>query len=211
MAHDLLEPLSSVTGFLRLLQRRHRAELSTDAKELLDWALRGAKEMGERVEAVLDQARLGATEPAIGPIDLAAAVERATDTLAGSITGADAVIELAEADELDADPVLFDRVLRQLLSNAIKFNRPDARPRVRISATRSGGTSELTVADNGVGIQPEYRERVLDMFVRADTERPGFGIGLAECRAIAELHGGTIRIETSDLGGAAVRATFGTR
>lgn len=209
VAHDLLEPLSTVTGFLHLLKRRHSTDLTPDAKDLLEWALRGTAEMAERIEALLDQARLGATQPAVERIDLANAVARAGAALSGSITKTGALIEvLAGSDEIDADPVLFDRVLRQLLSNAVKFRRPSVRPHVKVSALRRGPCTEVVVADNGVGIDPTYRERVFEMFVRADSDRPGFGIGLAQCRAVAELHGGGIRIEDSELGGAAVVMTF---
>ena len=209
VAHDLLEPLSTVTGFLRLLERRHGEEMSPDARELLEWALQGTGEMVERIEAVLDQARLGASEPAIESIDLAGAVARAATALSGSITKTDAIVEVVDGSaHIDADPVLFDRVLRQLLSNAIKFRKTGERPHVRIASVPRGSTTELVVSDNGVGVDPSYRERVFDMFVRADSGRPGFGIGLAQCRAVAELHGGTIRIEDSELGGAAVIVAF---
>ena len=212
VAHDLLEPLSTVTGFLHLLERRHGGELTPDAKELLEWALRGTAEMGQRIEALLDQARLGAAEPVIERVDLAAAVARATAALSGSITKTDAFVEVvAGSDAIDADPVLLDRVLRQLLSNAIKFRRPGLRPHVTVKAERRGPSTDLVVSDNGVGVDPSQRERVFDMFVRADSDRPGFGIGLAQCRSVAELHGGGIRIEDSELGGAAVIVTFTAR
>ena len=209
VAHDLLEPLSTVTGFLQLLQRGHGHELSADAKEILGWALRGTAEMSERIEALLDQARLGATEPVVESIDLAAAVARAGAALSGSIIKSDARIEVpAGSVPVDADPNLFDRVLRQLLSNAVKFRRPNERPHVTVKSVRRGPITELKVSDNGIGIDPAYRQRIFAMFVRADTGRPGFGIGLAQCRAIAEMHGGDIRIEDSELGGAAIVMTF---
>lgn len=212
VAHDLLEPLSTVTGFLHLLERRHAAELTPEAKEILQWALRGTAEMAQRIEALLDQARLGAMEPAIERIDLADAVARASAALSGSITQNDALIEVVEGSaDIDADPVLFDRALRHLLSNAVKFRRPGLRPHVTVEAVRRGLSTDLVVSDNGVGVEPSQRERVFDMFVRADSGRPGFGIGLAQCRAVAELHGGAIRIEDSVLGGAAVVMTFTAR
>ena len=212
VAHDLLEPLSTVTGFLHLLERRHGSELTPDGRELLEWALRGTAEMAERIEAMLDQARLGAAEPVVECIDLAPAVRRACRALSGSIAKTDARIEVVEgSDDIDADPVLFDRVLRQLLSNAVKFRRPGLAPHVRVQAIRRGASTELVVSDNGIGIEPSHRERVFDMFVRADSDRPGYGIGLAQCRSVAELHGGGIRIEDSELGGAAVVVTFTAR
>jgi len=209
MAHDLMEPLSSVTGFLRLLQRHHADELGPEGAELLEWCLQGTADMVGRIEGVMDQARLGSIEPQVECLDLEAAVGRAKVALTASIDSSGAVIESVEGARVSADPSLLDLVLRQLLSNAIKFRRDGVTPYVRVSSAIVNGISQITVADNGIGIEPGYRSRVFDMFVRTDTERPGFGIGLAQCRAIAERHGGSIRIEDSDLGGAAVVMTLG--
>ena len=209
MAHDLMEPLSSVTGFLRLLQRRYAESLGPEGVELLEWCLQGTADMVGRIEGVMDQARLGAIEPKMECVDLEAAVGRATVALAASVNNSEAVIQTVKGARISADPSLLDLVLRQLLSNAIKFRRDSVRPYIRVSSVNLKGISEITVADNGIGIEPAYRSRVFDMFVRTDTELPGFGIGLAQCRAIAERHGGSIRIEDSDLGGAAVVVTLG--
>lgn len=210
MAHDLMEPLSSVTGFLRLLQRRYADALGPDGAELVEWCLQGTADMVGRIEGVVDQARLGSIEPSLELIDLESAVGRASVALTASIDNSGAVIQTVEGARVSADPSLLDLLLRQLLSNAIKFRRDGVAPHIRVSSRHLDGVSQITVADNGIGIEPAYRARVFDMFVRTDTTRPGFGVGLAQCRAIAERHGGGIRIEESDLGGTAVIVTLGT-
>ncbi|HVA42896.1 MAG TPA: HAMP domain-containing sensor histidine kinase [Acidimicrobiales bacterium] len=209
MAHDLMEPLCSVTGFLHILQRRYADVLDPEGAELLEWCLQGTADMVGRIEGVMDQARLGSVEPRPEWLDLETAVGRASVALTASINSSGAVIQTVGGARVNADPSLLDLVLRQLLSNAIKFRRDGVGPCVQVSSTNVNGISQMTVADNGIGIEPAYRSRVFDMFVRTDTGRPGFGIGLAQCRAIAERHGGSIRIEDSDLGGAAVVVALG--
>jgi signal transduction histidine kinase len=212
VAHDLLEPLSTVTGFLHLLEGQHGAGLAPEGRDLLAWALRGTAEMAERIKALLDQARLGAVEPAVEPVELTEAVARAGAALSGSINRTGALIEVVEgSDHIPADPVLLDRVLLQLLSNAVKFHRPGRRPRVKVEAIDRGPSTDLVVSDNGVGVDASQRERVFDLFARADPDRPGFGVGLAQCRSVAELHGGGIRIEDSAMGGTTVVMTFPAR
>lgn len=205
VAHDLLDPLTTVTGFLRVLDGRHGPELSPGARELLQAALEGAAEMARRVEAILAQARLGSVVPRVATVDLPEALAAACARLAAAVAGSGAQVECEAGVTVPMDPELCGRLLEQLVSNGIKFARPGRRPRIRVSSRALGEACELRVSDAGVGVPPDMVDRVFEMFVRAAPGgRPGSGIGLAQCRAITEAHGGRIWIEPNETGGTTV-------
>jgi signal transduction histidine kinase len=210
-SHDLQEPLRKVTSFCQMLERRYAGQLDERADQYIAFAVDGAKRMQILINDLLAFSRVGRMdrEPELVDADDIVAVARAN--LAASIeeTGA----EIAVAGDLPV--VLVERsllvlVFQNLIGNGIKFHG-DQPPRVRVSAERDDGYWRFTVADNGIGIDPQYSERIFVIFQRLHTKDAyaGTGIGLAMCRKVIEHHGGRIWLEPSDNGsGATFRFTL---
>jgi signal transduction histidine kinase len=201
-SHDLQEPLRKVTSFCQMLERRYAGQLDERADQYIAFAVDGAKRMQILINDLLAFSRVGrmGREPELVDADDIVAAARAN--LAASIeeTGA----EIAVAGDLPV--VLVERsllvlVFQNLIGNGIKFHG-DEPPRVRVSVEREDGFWRFTVADNGIGIDPQYSERIFVIFQRLHTKDAyaGTGIGLAMCRKVIEHHGGRIWLEPSENG-----------
>ena len=201
-SHDLQEPLRKVTSFCQMLERRYAGQLDERADQYIAFAVDGAKRMQILINDLLAFSRVGRMdrEPELVDADDIIAVARAN--LAASIeeTGA----EIAVAGDLPV--VLVERsllvlVFQNLIGNGIKFHGEQP-PRVHVAAERDDGFWRFTVADNGIGIDPQYSERIFVIFQRLHTRDAytGTGIGLAMCRKVIEHHGGRIWLEPSENG-----------
>ncbi len=197
-SHDLQEPLRSIVSFSQLLERRYRGRLDADADEFIGFIVEGGERMQALITDLLSFSRVAATEAASVPVEAEAA-------LAGAVSGLDRVIGETGAsvthDPLPAvlgDPTQLRQVFANLVGNAIKYRRPDEPPRVRVSARRMDGFWEFSVADNGIGIAPEYFDRIFVIFQRLHTREAyeGTGIGLAVVKRIVERHGGKVWVES---------------
>ncbi len=195
-SHDLQEPLRMVSNYTQLLARRYRDKLDDDANEFIDYAVDGAKRMQALIHDLLQYARVGTRGKEFKPAAGSAIVEDALANLASAVAEAEATIAVDPLPILICDASQLAQVFQNLIANAIKFRRPDTEPRVRISAARSDEAWTISVADNGIGIEPRFFDRIFQMFQRLHgrTEYPGTGIGLALCKKIVERHGGRIRV-----------------
>jgi chemotaxis family two-component system sensor kinase Cph1 len=202
-SHDLSEPLRMVTSYLQLLERRYGDTLDDDGREFIRYAVDGGARMRMLIDDLLIYSRVGRAEPRREQVDLGEIVQATLRLLAPSIQESDARIEVTELPVLQGDPSLLALLLQNLIANAIKF-AGDAAPEVTISAARSGNAWRITVADRGIGIEPQHADRVFKMFQRLHTrdEFQGTGIGLAVCRRIAEQHRGAIWLEANSGPGA---------
>jgi light-regulated signal transduction histidine kinase (bacteriophytochrome) len=199
-SHDLSEPLRKVANFCQLLERQYRDQLDDRAKEYIDFAVDGAKRMQALIADLLQLSRVGRTTDEFVPVSLDAVLDRALDHLSDKLEAADARIErCTELPTVDGDPALLTSLMENLVSNAVKYRREDVPPVVRISAERDDADRRwiVTVADNGIGIDPQYAERIFAIFQRLHLRDSygGTGIGLALCRKIVEFHGGHIWLE----------------
>jgi len=200
-SHDLSEPLRKVANFCQLLERQYRDQLDDRAKQYIDFAVDGAKRMQALITDLLTLSRVGRTTEQFVPVSLDDALDRALDNLSERIDSAGATIErLTPLPTVNGDPALLGALLENLVSNAIKYRRPDVSPVVRIAAERVAdeGAWTVCVSDDGIGIDPQYAERIFAVFQRLHLRDSygGTGIGLAICRKIVEFHGGHIWLDT---------------
>jgi light-regulated signal transduction histidine kinase (bacteriophytochrome) len=205
-SHDLQEPLRSITGFVQLLERHFGEDLDERSRQYMDFVVSGAERLRHLIEDLLEYSRAERVELAPELVDLNREVREVLESLNAATTEAGAQIEVASLPSLSADPRLLRPLLQNLLTNALKFRRPGgARHRVVVSARSVDGGWEMSVVDNGIGIDPDSRERVFGIFQRLHTreEYPGTGIGLAICQTAVEQHGGSIRVEEGIDGGTA--------
>jgi signal transduction histidine kinase len=202
-SHDLQEPLRKVTSFCQLLQRRYAGQLDEKADQYIEFAVDGAKRMQVLINDLLAFSRVGRFDQDLGPVACDAALAAATANLSDQIAAAGAVIEAGGLPVVRAQLTLLTIVFQNLLSNALKF-KGERPPRIDVTAARDGSFWVLSVTDNGIGIEPQYADRVFLIFQRLHDRAayPGTGIGLAMCRKIIEYFGGRIWLDTGVTDGA---------
>jgi signal transduction histidine kinase len=196
-SHDLQEPLRKVASFCQLLQQRYGGQLDDRADQYIGFAVDGARRMQDLINDLLAFSRVGRVEHPHTDVDCTALVERVRADLSGAIAESGAEIVVGELPTVHADAGLLRLVFQNLIGNAIKF-RGDEPPVVRFEAERDGEFWRFRCADNGIGIDPEYAERIFVLFQRLHprTQYEGTGIGLAMCRKIVEYHGGRMWLDT---------------
>jgi PAS domain S-box-containing protein len=196
-SHDLREPLGVVIGFLELLERRYPDRLGDDGMQFVSAALSGARRMHKLTHGLIDLSRLAGAEARYEIVDCGAIAAEVIRDLGAAIDGSGASVTVGELPVVRADREQLARVLENLIANAIKF-RADEPLRVTVEGRAlSRGSWEISVADNGLGVDPAHAERVFEMFGRLHPSEAytGAGVGLAVCRHIVERHGGVIRVE----------------
>ncbi len=199
-SHDLQEPLRAVVGCVELLERRYRDKLDDQAREWIHLTVDGARRMQTLIRDLLAYSRVGTRGKSFEETDSGAALNAALANLATAIRESGAAITHDPLPSVVADPTQLTQLFQNLIGNALKFCK-ERRPEIRISAKRDSGSWRFSVRDNGIGIEPQYRGRIFEIFQRLHTraEYPGTGIGLAICQRIVERHGGRIWVE-SELG-----------
>jgi signal transduction histidine kinase len=203
-SHDLQEPLRKVASFCQLLQRRYIGQLDARADQYIEFAVDGAKRMQALIDDLLAFSRVGRLQGDPVLVSCASALSEARVNLTSEIRSTNAVIETTDLPAVRAEFSLLTSLFQNLIGNAIKF-RSQRPPVVRVSAARHDETFWLfSVADNGIGVEPEYAERIFVIFQRlhSRSDYEGTGIGLAMCRKIVEHYGGRIWLDTTYTGGA---------
>ena len=208
-SHDLQEPLRKVASFCQLLEQRYRGQLDERADQYIDFAVDGAKRMQQLINDLLAFSRVGRTSGDFAPVDLDQAVRRALADLASAIDESGAKIDADDLPTVSGELSLLTLVFQNLIGNAIKFRSAEA-PAVRVTAERHDDEWLISCSDNGIGIDPEYAERVFVIFQRlhAKDEYAGTGIGLAMCSKIVEHHGGRIWLDSDAGPGTTFRFTL---
>jgi light-regulated signal transduction histidine kinase (bacteriophytochrome) len=197
-SHDLQEPLRMVASYTQLLSRRYKGKLDQDADEFISFAVDGARRMQELINDLLAYSRVGTRALQPERVDAKHVVDEVVRDLAPAIADNGARVSRDELPSLQADPTQLRQLFQNLIANGIKFRRPTEPPRVHVSAKRDGRSWVFGVRDNGIGIEPQYVERIFVLFQRLHTrdEYPGTGIGLAICKKIVERHGGEMWVES---------------
>jgi signal transduction histidine kinase len=196
-SHDLQEPLRKVTSFCQLLAERYHGQLDERADQYIEFAVDGAKRMQDLINDLLTFSRVGRVGERRQPVELRSLLDAAVGDLAEAVVESGAEIEIGELPVVTVEPSLLRTVFQNLLSNAIKFHGTEP-PRIRISSERDGHDWRISVADNGIGIDPQYAERIFVIFQRLHSRSSysGTGIGLAMARKVIEHHGGRIWLDT---------------
>jgi signal transduction histidine kinase len=208
-SHDLQEPLRKVTSFCQLLQRRYGGQLDDRADQYIAFAVDGAQRMQVLINDLLAFSRVGRSAQDLGPVACDAALAAAEANLSAQIDEARAVIEAGPLPVVRGQPTLMTVVFQNLLANALKF-KGERPPRILVTAERDGAFWRLSVTDDGIGIEPQYADRVFLIFQRLHDRAtyPGTGIGLAMCRKIIDYFGGRIWLDTGHTDGASFRFTL---
>jgi signal transduction histidine kinase len=208
-SHDLQEPLRKVTSFVQLLQQRYEGQLDDRADQYIEFAVDGAKRMQTLVNDLLTFSRVGRTTERFVPVELSGCAEAAKGSLSTVIRESGAHIVSRPLPVVMGDASLLTSLFQNLIGNSVKFRGPDT-PEIRLDAVRHESDWLLTVADNGIGIEPRFSERIFVIFQRLHGRESyeGTGIGLALCKKIVEFHGGTIWIDPEYQEGAKVCFTL---
>lgn len=196
-SHDLQEPLRIVISYVQLLARQYEGKLDEDADIFIHYAVDAAMRMRNLISDLLSYSRLDSREKSFTDTDLNKVLEDVLLDLSLTIEENEAIVTYDPFPTVKADAIQMGQVLLNLISNAIKF-RAESPPHIHLSASRQADHWLFSVQDNGIGIEPQYTDRIFAIFQRLHTmeEYPGTGIGLAICKKIVERHNGQIWVES---------------
>lgn len=201
-SHDLQTPLRSIAGFLQLLEADYGEAIGPEGHEWLQRALQSTAILQQIIRDLLAYSRIdSATEP-LEPVSLASVIQSVIVLLDVPIRESGAQIEIGELPTVSGDMAQLVQLFQNLINNAIKF-RGDAPPAIRIASTMTADAVQITVADNGIGIPPQFQDKVFEIFQRLHkhSKYPGNGIGLTVCQRIMQRHGGRIAVESDGISG----------
>jgi len=196
-SHDLQEPLRMIASYVQLLARRYKGKLDADADDFIAYAVDGAGHLQRMINDLLAYSRVGTRGKPFQPTDCQAVLNQVLANLKVAIEESSAVITQDPLPMVMADESQMTQLFQNLINNAIKF-RGKASPRVHISVEPKETEWVFSVRDNGIGIDPQYYERIFMLFqsLHSREEYPGTGMGLAICKKIVERHGGRIWVES---------------
>ncbi len=196
-SHDLQEPLRMVSSYTQLLVRRYADRLDGDAREFMAYIVDGAARMKQLIEDLLAYSRVGTRAREFREVGVEAPLRRAIANLRAAIEESGAAVTFDALPTLPADETQLAQLFQNLIGNGLKFRSPSV-PRIHVACVERPTEWEFSVADNGIGIEPQYFERIFMVFQRLHSkgEYPGTGIGLAICKKVVERHHGRIWVES---------------
>ncbi len=197
-SHDLQEPLRMVASYTQLLSRRYKGKLDSDADEFIAFAVDGANRMQRLIQDLLTFSRVGKKGQDLLDISSDDAMQQAILNLRGAIEESGAIVTRGPMPEVKANETELTQLFQNLVGNGIKYQGPGT-PHIHISAVKNGSPKWIfSVQDDGLGIDPQFFERIFGMFQRLHKreEFAGTGIGLAICKKIVERHGSSISVES---------------
>ena len=208
-SHDLQEPLRKVASFCQLLERRYKGQLDERGEQYIEFAVDGAKRMQQLINDLLTFSRVGRVTTDFVHVDLAAALAQALAQLDVVLTDVAAQVTYDPLPTVRGESSLLVQLFQNLVGNGAKF-RGEEQPRIHIGVRRDGDVWEFCCADNGIGIEPQYEDKIFVIFQRLHGRDAygGTGIGLAMCKKIVEYHGGRMWLDTTVTRGATFRWTL---
>lgn len=213
-SHDLREPLRMISSYLSLIERRYGDRLDGEGHEFLAFARDGAVRMDQLVRDLLEFSRVGRQSAEPAPSSLAEAARLAVGGLSLVIAEAGAELRIApDLPMVTGNPSELARLMQNLIGNALKYRADDRRPVIEVGWRPAQDMAEIWVADNGIGMEPQYFEQIFLIFKRLHDRQShggGSGIGLAVCKKIVEHHGGRIWVESRPGEGSTFRFTLPT-
>ncbi|MBD2180929.1 response regulator [Planktothrix sp. FACHB-1375] len=198
-SHDLKSPLQSIIGYTQLISCKYEKDFAPDHKRYLEHIVNAAWRMKRLIDDLLDYSKLGKETQELELTDCQNVLEEALDNLREEINSSGATITHSPLPKLMGDRTQLISLFQNLISNGIKFRRPQVIPEIKILAQLKNSSEWLFgVQDNGIGIEPQYFERIFEIFQRLHSYReyPGNGIGMTICKKIVERHGGSIWVES---------------
>jgi len=209
-SHDLQEPLRSIAGYVQLLERRYESQLDEKALGYIRKSVAAAERMQQLIEGLLAYTRVNTQAKPHALVPMEAVFRDIEANLAASLSESGAVLSHDPLPTVWADRLQVTQLMQNLISNALKFRTPEQQVKIHVGAARAGDLWQVSVRDNGIGIDPEYSGRIFKVFQRLHTrqEYPGTGVGLAICKRIIERHGGTIWFESEPGMGTAFHFTL---
>ncbi|MBV8867399.1 MAG: CHASE3 domain-containing protein [Acidobacteriaceae bacterium] len=193
-SHDLQEPLRMVASYVGMLSKRYGTSLDDTARTYMQFAVDGASRMQALINDLLSYARAGTQAITRAQVPFERVMERALASLRLTIEETSAIIDYGHLPVVELDELKMTQVIQNLFSNAIKFRKNGTPPQISVSAERRGADWLFSVADNGIGFDPKYHDRIFEVFQRLHGlgRYAGNGIGLSICRRIIEHHGGRL-------------------
>jgi light-regulated signal transduction histidine kinase (bacteriophytochrome) len=199
-SHDLKEPLRMIRSFMELLEKKYGPQLDEKANGYIHYAVDGARRMTDSLNALLEYSRIGRIYDQQENVDMNSILDEVKKTLQADIEKMNAQITASNLPEIAAVPVSMKILLQNLISNALKYQNKEFSVPPSITITHSEDQEQWTfsVKDNGIGIEPKYRDQIFEMFKRLHGRQDyeGNGIGLALCKKVVEQHDGNIWVES---------------
>ncbi|HLO77520.1 MAG TPA: ATP-binding protein, partial [Magnetospirillum sp.] len=198
-SHDLREPLRQISSYIGLLERRYLDGMDEEAREFMSYVRTGAQRMDQLILDLLAFSRVTRVAATIEPLALAQPILEAVDILRPTHSDACLDVQVAPTLTVQGDGGQLLRLFQNLIGNALKYRSPERPAHVRVRATVTGAMAQVAVTDNGIGIEPQYFDRIFRIFQRLHgaTRYEGTGIGLAIVKRVAENHGGTITVAST--------------
>lgn len=213
-SHDLQTPLRNIASYTQLLGRRYRGRLDADADDFIAFIVDNTKKMTQLILDLLEYSRVSRQNGAMESMAAADAVAQALDYLRHDLDMSGVEVEVGELPEVEAVPAHLVSLFQNLIGNAVKYRSPDRPPQVSVTAEPAGnGLWHFAVADNGLGIEPQYHGKIFELFQRLhpNSDVPGTGIGLTLCRRIVNRFGGTIWLDSEPGKGSTFHFTLKAR
>jgi PAS domain S-box-containing protein len=200
-SHDLQTPLRHVTSYVQLLEQELGTGMNPKVAKWMKYIVAGTKQMHILIHDLLAYSLVGAGEISFEEIDLEQIVSQVLEKLGDEVKQVGAIVSVGSLPVVQGVSSQLEQLFQNLIQNSLKFRKPDVPPRIEISSKDCGEAWQVTIADNGIGIDPKFSTRIFGMFQRLHTheEYSGSGIGLAICKKIGEFHGGKIWVN-SELG-----------
>jgi len=202
-SHDLQEPIRNVAVYSEIVAKRYHSLLDADGLQFLGFLTEGGRRLATLIDDLLAYTRAGVVGSNMTPVDSSAALQHAVANLAEAIRESGAEVTSDPLPRVYMAESHLQQVFQNLISNSLKYRKED-RPQIRISAVHQGASWRFAVQDNGIGIDPHYKEKIFGVFKRLHRDRKygGTGIGLAICQRVVERYGGRIWVESSPGNGA---------